>query len=312
MKCHFSKEGRRMFRKNENKIKKNFSDQTFNTILMIICTVFLILVLYPLIYIVSSSFSSGTAVTAGRVLLWPVEFSLTGYEIVFKNVAIWRGYMNTIYYTALGSLIHLIMTILVAYPLSRKTYSARNIMTTIFTIPMFFGGGLIPTYILISNLGLTNTRLWMILSGAVGMSHVIIMRTFFQSSIPGELLESAKLDGVSDIGYLLRIVLPLSKASISVILLYTMVAHWNSYFIAMIYLRDRQLYPLQLVLREILSAAKIDATNFTDAEVVAKLAGAADVMKYALIVVSTVPMLILYPFVQKFFEKGVMMGSVKG
>ena len=301
-----------MYIKKTKRIKENFSDRTFNTILLVICTIFLLLVLYPLIYIVSSSFSSGSAVTAGKVLLWPVDVSVTGYEIVFKNQAIWSGYKNTIIYTVLGSILHVVMTILIAYPLSRKTYWARGLMTTLFTIPMFFGGGLIPSYILVSNLNLVNTRTWMVISGAVAIGHVIIMRTFFQSSIPEELLESAKLDGISDIGYLMKMVIPLSKASISVIMLYTMVDHWNSYFTAMIYLRDRELYPLQLVLREILNASKIDATQITDSEVIAKLSGAADVMKYALIVVSTVPMLILYPFVQKFFEKGVMIGSVKG
>ena len=301
-----------MYKKKTKRIKENFSDRTFNTILLVICTFFLLLVLYPLIYIVSSSFSSGSAVTAGKVLLWPVDVSVTGYEIVFKNQAVWNGYKNTIIYTVLGSILHVVMTILIAYPLSRKTYWARGLMTTLFTIPMFVGGGLIPSYILVSNMNLVNTRIWMVISGAVAIGHVIIMRTFFQSSIPEELLESAKLDGISDIGYLMKMVIPLSKASISVIMLYTMVDHWNSYFTAMIYLRDRELYPLQLVLREILNASKIDATQITDSEVIAKLSGAADVMKYALIVVSTVPMLILYPFVQKFFEKGVMIGSVKG
>lgn len=298
--------------KNHSKVRPGISDSAFDKILIVLATLILVAVLYPVIYIVSSSFSSGNAVTAGRVLLWPVEFCIDGYKIVFQNKAVWLGYANTILYTVLGSVLHLVMTILIAYPLSRKNYQGKGLFTTIFMIPMFLGGGLIPTYILVSNLGLVDTRLWMVITGAVGTSHVIIMRTFFQSSIPNDLLESAKLDGISDIGYLLKIVIPLSKASISVILLYAMVDKWNSYFTPMLYLTERSKYPLQLILREILSASQVDMSMFSDSGAMAQIASAYDTMKYALIVVSTVPMLILYPFVQKFFEKGVMIGSVKG
>lgn len=301
-----------MVKKNKNKVKQGISDAAFDKVLIALATFVLIAVLYPVIYIVSSSFSSGNAVTSGRVLLWPVEFCVDGYKIVFQNKAVWLGYANTILYTVLGSVLHLVMTILIAYPLSRKNYQGKGLFTTIFMIPMFFGGGLIPTYILVSNLGLVDTRLWMVITGAVGTSHVIIMRTFFQSSIPNDLLESAKLDGISDIGYLLKIVIPLSKASISVILLYAMVDKWNSYFTPMLYLSERAKYPLQLILREILNASQVDMSMFSDSSAMAQIASAYDTMKYALIVVSTVPMLILYPFVQKFFEKGVMIGSVKG
>lgn len=301
-----------MVKKNKNKVKQGISDAAFDKVLIALATFVLIAVLYPVIYIVSSSFSSGNAVTSGRVLLWPVEFCIDGYKIVFQNKAVWLGYANTILYTVLGSVLHLVMTILIAYPLSRKNYQGKGLFTTIFMIPMFFGGGLIPTYILVSNLGLVDTRLWMVITGAVGTSHVIIMRTFFQSSIPNDLLESAKLDGISDIGYLLKIVIPLSKASISVILLYAMVDKWNSYFTPMLYLSERAKYPLQLILREILNASQVDMSMFSDSSAMAQIASAYDTMKYALIVVSTVPMLVLYPFVQKFFEKGVMIGSVKG
>lgn len=295
-----------------SKIKRGFSDSAFNTVLLIILIAWLIIVLYPLIYIVSSSFSSGNAVTSGRVLLWPVDFSITGYELVLKNSAVWTGYANTILYTVLGTVVNIIMTILVAYPLSRKTFQAKKLFTTYFMIPMFFGGGLIPTFILISDLHLVDTRTYMIIGGALSISNMIIMRTAFSTNIPGELLESAKLDGISDFGYLMKIVLPLSKATISVIVLYYLVGHWNSYFSAMIYLRNRDLYPLQLILREILNASRVDVSSIQDSAVLAKLAGAADVMKYSLIIISTLPMLIIYPFVQKFFEKGVMIGSVKG
>lgn len=288
------------------------SDRIFDKILKVIVTIWLIIVLYPLIYVVSSSFSSGNAVTAGKVLLWPVDFSLTGYKLVLSNRQVWTGYANTIFYTVVGTMLNLVMTILVAYPLSRRSFQGKRVLTTVFLIPMFFSGGLIPSYILASNLGLVNTRTYMIISGALSIYNMVLMRTYFQNSIPEELLESAKIDGITDIGYLLKIVLPLSKAILSVIALYYMVAHWNSYFTPMIYLRNKELYPLQLILREILNASKVDATQIMDESLLAQMAGAADVMKYALIVVSTVPMLIIYPFVQKFFQKGVMIGSVKG
>ncbi|MBO4854238.1 MAG: carbohydrate ABC transporter permease [Oscillospiraceae bacterium] len=288
------------------------SDRTFNVILTIIATIWLIVVAYPCIYIISSSFSSGTAVSSGKVLLWPVEPSLTGYELVFRYKMVWVGYANTLLYAGVGAAIHLLMTIFCAYPLSRRDYLGKGFVQKMLLVAMVFSGGLIPTYILISDLGLVNTRLWLIISGAVSISHIIIMRTFFQSTIPQELLESARIDGISDAGYLVKVVIPLSKASISVILLYALVGKWNDYFTPMIYLRSREYYPLQLVVREILNAAKVDISNITDIEVAEKLASAADLMKYSLVIVSTLPMLILYPFLRRFFEKGVMMGSLKG
>ena len=292
--------------------KRGMSDKTFNAIVMGIMIAFLIIVLYPLTYVVSSSLSSGTAVTTGRVLLWPVDFSLEGYKIVFSNKQIWTGYANTIFYTVTATLFGLLSIIMTAYPLSRRGFQWRDFYAWYFIIPMYIGGGIIPTYIWMTDLGLVNTRLFMIISGAVGMSNVILMRTYFQSSIPNELLESAKMDGISDIGYLLKIVLPLSKAVISVVTLYLIVGEWNSYFTGMIYLRDESKWPLQLFLRQILNSSTMNATQVQDAQLLAEMAAQADVMKYALIVVSAVPMLILYPFVQKFFEKGVMIGSVKG
>ena len=292
--------------------RRGMSDKTFNAIVMVIMITFLIIVLYPLIYVVSSSFSSGTAVTTGRVLLWPVEFSVEGYKIVFSNKQVWTGYANTIFYTVGATLFGLISIIMTAYPLSRKGFQWRDFYAWYFIIPMYIGGGLIPTYIWMTDLHLVDTRLFMVISGAVGMSNVILMRTYFQSSIPNELLESAKMDGISDMGYLLKIVLPLSKAVVSVVTLYLIVGEWNSYFTGMIYLRDETKWPLQLVLRQILNTSTMNAQNVQDASLLAEMSAQADVMKYALIVVSAVPMLILYPFVQKFFEKGVMIGSVKG
>ena len=300
------------FNKTKAHSKRGMSDKTFNTIVMAIMITFLIIVLYPLIYVLSSSFSSGTAVTTGRVLLWPVEFSIEGYKIVFSNKQVWTGYANTIFYTVGSTLFGLASIIITAYPLSRKGFQWRDFYAWFFIIPMYIGGGIIPTYIWMTDLHLVNTRALMLIGSAVGMSNVILMRTYFQSSIPNELLESAKMDGISDMGYLMKIVLPLSKAVISVVTLYLIVGEWNSYFTGMIYLRDEEKWPLQLVLRQILNTSTMSAQNVQDASLLAELSAQADVMKYALIVVSAVPMLVLYPFVQKFFEKGVMIGSVKG
>lgn len=298
--------------KKKNTTKMGMSDKTFNLILNIIIFVIMLIVLYPMVMVISSSFSSGNAVMSGQVLLWPVDFSLTGYELVFGNNAVWTGYMNSIFYTVCCTFVSMILTILTAYPLSRNNYQGKGIMTTVFLIPMFFSGGLIPTYINVTNLGLVNSRWGMVVMAGLTMSHVVIMRTFFQSSIPDGLHEAAQIDGINDFQFLLQILLPLSKASLAVICLYNIVGNWNAYFSPMIYLRDRDLYPLQLILREILAATKFDTSQFTDPSLIAKLSGAAEVMKYSLIVVATVPMLILYPFVQKFFEKGVMVGSLKG
>lgn len=288
------------------------SDRVLNWIFTVILCLVIVLILYPLIYVVSSSFSSGTAVTSGKVVLWPVDFSTLGYEIVFKYKAVWTGYLNTIIYTVVGTTINVCLTTLAAYPLSRRNFQGRKICTVLFMIPMFFSGGLIPNYILMTKLHLTNTRWAVILSGAISIYNLIIMRTFFQNSIPNDLLEASKIDGITDIGYLFRIVIPLSKSIFAVITLYYAVAHWNSYFNALMFIRDRDLYPLQLVLRDILNASKIDLSQIQDAKLLAQMIGISDVMKYALIIVSTVPILVAYPFAQKFFEKGVMIGSVKG
>ncbi len=296
----------------KNKIKNSFSDNTFNTILLIISTIVLIIVLYPMIFVLSSSFSSGNAVATGSVFLWPVDFSTFGYEWVLKNKLIWVGYRNSILYTLSATVIHLFMTICLAYPLSRKDYQAKGFIQKYLTASLLLGGGLIPLFIVVSKLGLYNNPLWIIISGVVVVSHAVIMRTFFQSNIPYELLESAKMDGISDYGYLMKIVLPLSKAVISVISLYAVVGKWNSYMTPLLYLRERNYYPLQLILNEMLNQTKIDTTQMADQSLADGLAASLDGVKYTLIVVGVAPMLILYPFVQKFFEKGVTMGSVKG
>lgn len=292
--------------------RKAFSDKTFNSFLLVILSLWLVILLYPIIYIISSSFSSGAAVSGGNVLLWPVDISFIGYKLVFNNSAIWTGYSNTIFYSITSTCISLIFTIMVAYPLSRTNFQGKKVFTTYFMIPMFFGGGLIPSYILVSKLGLVDTRFFIVICGALSISNMIILRTAFKSNIPNELFEAAKIDGITDIKFLLKIVLPLSKATLAVITLYYLVGSWNSYFTEMIYLRDREKYSLQLVLRDILNASTMSANTLTDPTLMAQMEGASDVMKYCLIIVSTVPMLAVYFFVEKFFEKGVMVGSVKG
>ena len=298
--------------KNANRIRLSTSDRILDTVVMTMLIIFLLIILYPLIFIVSSSFSSGQAVSSGKVLLWPVDFSIEGYRLVFDYDIVWTGYKNTIFYTVVGTTLNVIVTILAAYPLSRRNMQGRDIYATIFMIPMFIGGGLIPTYLLMSNLKLTNTPFVILLSGLFSIYNMVIMRTFFQNSVPADLHEAAKIDGITDIGYLLKILLPLSKPVLAVIALYYAVGHWNNYFTGLIYLRDRDLMPLQLVLRDILTATQIDSSMVGNAEEIAAMIGASDVMKYSLIIVSTVPILVLYPFIQKFFEKGVMLGSVKG
>ena len=288
------------------------SDRMFNILVTTIVTIFVISILYPLIYVVSSSFSSGAAVTEGRVLLWPVEFSLAGYKMVFHYKSIWLGYANTIFYTVGKTILGLFYTVLAAYVLSRKNFQAWGFFSMLFIIPMWISGGLIPSYILVSDLGLINSRWGYVIMTSLSATNMILMRTYFQTAIPGELLESAKMDGITDIGYLIKVALPLAKPVLSVITLYEIVGEWNNYVGPMIYLRPTHLHPLQLTLRRILEASQLDMTMVGDAGMASQMAQAGDVIKYALIVVSTVPMLCLFPFVQKFFDKGVMMGALKG
>lgn len=294
------------------KIKKTRADVIFNAVnntFLIIC---LIVVLYPLIYIVSASFSSPQAVTSGKVWLFPVDFSLAGYKAVFENDYILTGYGNTIIYTVAGTALNLIMTILAAYPLSRKDFYGRDIFMFLFAFTMIFNGGLIPTYLLVSQLGLINTRWALIIPGAVGVWNVIITRTYYQNTIPDELLEAAQLDGCSDIKFIWNVVLPLSKAITAVLVLFYGVGHWNEFFNAFIYLSKKELYPLQIVLRDILIMNSIDPNMVADTELMVAKQGLADLLKYSLIIVASVPVLCIYPFVQKYFVKGVMIGAIKG
>jgi multiple sugar transport system permease protein/putative aldouronate transport system permease protein len=274
----------------------------------------LLAVIYPLVYIVSASFSHPNAVSAGQVWLYPVRPSLRGYKAIFEYPSILVGYKNSIIYTVFGTSLNIVLTLAAAYPLARKNFWGRNAYMFVFVFTMFFNGGLIPTYILMSKLGLVNTRLIMILWPAINVYNVIITRTFIQSTISTDLIEAAQIDGMNDFGILVRIVIPLSKAIIAVIALFYAVQHWNSFFNALIYLSNRSLYPLQLVLRSILILNQIDSSaleSMTIEEIEAR-EGMAELLKYSLIIVASVPVLVIYPFVQKHFVKGVMIGSLKG
>lgn len=298
--------------KTKSNIRLGRDDKILYGVIFLIMFLWLIAVCYPLLFVLSCSFSSGRAITNGKVLLFPVEPTVDGYKVILQYKQVWVGYANTIIITVVGTLLNMLLTILAAYPLSRRDFKGRGIYMTILMITMFLSGGMIPNYILMSNLHLLNTRWSVILSGAISVTNTIIMRTYFQNSIPYDLFEAARLDGITDFGYLTKIVLPLSKSILAVICLYYAVGHWNGYFNAMLYIRDQNLYPLQVVLREIMNVGNLSMSGVEDPEVIIALQNASNQMKYALIVVSAAPLLIVYPFVQKYFEKGVMIGSVKG
>lgn len=296
----------------KTKIRLTGKDKAFYTVVGVILLFLLLTVLYPLIYIISASFSSPSAVSVGRVVLWPVDLSLKGYEAVFSYGPVFIGYRNTLFYTAAGTFINVAMTLIAAYPLARKGLPGKGFFTFLFTFTMLFNGGMIPTYILMRDLDLINTPWVMIIPGAIGVTNLIITRTFLQNSIPAELLEASQIDGCSDAKYFWSVVLPLSKAVIAVITLYYAVGHWNAYFNAFLYISDKKLYPLQLYLREILVMNQVETDLTIDPELAVARQGMADLLKYSLIVVSTAPILCLYPFVQRYFIKGVMVGSLKG
>ena len=287
------------------------ADKRFYAVVYALLALIVLTVLYPIILVISSSFSSPAAIYAGRVFLWPVDLSVEGYQAVFKNKQIITGFFNTLFYTGVGTLVNLVMTLLAAYPVARRTLPYRKPIMMLFIFTMFFSGGMIPNYMLLMNLGLLNTRFALILPGAISVYNMILMRTFIEN-IPVELNEAAEIDGCSDIKYLLHVVIPLSKPIIAVLTLYYAVAHWNAYFNAMLYLTDQKLAPLQLVLRDILISNSINLSEIADEETMRAKQGLSELLKFALIVVSSLPVMIIYPFIQKYFVKGVMIGSIKG
>lgn len=289
---------------------KGLSDKWIDRILLIIGIIIFLITIYPLYFIVIASVSSPSAVSGGQVWVLPKGLTLEGYQRVFENERIWLGYRNTIFYTVFGTLISLIFTLPAGYALSRKDLAGRNAITLFFVFTMYFGGGLIPTYFIVDKFHLTNTFWVIILPFSVNVYHLIITRTFFQSTIPDDLLEVSKLDGCSNSRFFISIVLPLSKAIIAVIGLYCAVGQWNQYFTSLVYVREDSLVPLQLVLREILiqNQAVSGAASVSNLE----LQKLGEIMKYAVIIVSTVPIMCVYPFLQKYFSKGVMIGAIKG
>ena len=299
-----------------NKKKKISLFDFCNTIFLILV---LIIVTYPLYFTVIASFSSGNAVARGDVVFWPVEFTTAAYQHVLTNDDIWRGYANTIFYTVCGTMFNILLTIPTAYVLSKKELPYRGVIMTFFLITMYFGGGMVPTYLLIKNLGLINTRLVLIVVNGLSVYNLIVSRTFFASNIPESLYEAAEIDGASEFKKMLSIALPLSKPIIAVMALYYAVTHWNSYFNALLYITNKKLEPLQSVLRriliqndnalqELLNAGIADIDMLKDAAAMSYLAST---MKYALVFIASAPLLIAYTFEQKYFVKGAMIGAVK-
>ncbi len=296
----------------ETRRKIHGSDRVFDIFITTVVTLVLLIIMYPLIYVLSSSFSSGTAVSSGKVFLWPVDFSFEGYRIIFSVKKVWTGYANSIFYAICCTTMSVVMTVMLAYPLSRRDFQGKKFLDIYFLILMFFSGGMIPKYVLMNELGVVNNRLgYIIMCGGASLYNMVLVRTFFQTSIPKELFEAAKMDGINDFQYLIKIVLPLAKASLSVITLYALVGSWNSYTTPLIYLKDADLQTLPLIVQQIMANSRLDASAVTNAESI-KQAANAELMKYALIVVSAAPMVIIYPFVQKFFDKGVTVGALKG
>jgi putative aldouronate transport system permease protein len=286
----------------------------FNYIFVILSVA---IVLYPLIYIISASISNPQAVNSGEMWLFPKGFTMEGYKTILQNNSIWRGYLNTIYYTVLGTSINLIVTLPAAYALSRPDFYGHKTFTTFMLITMFVSGGLIPSYLLVKNLHMLNTVWALVLPGAVSVYNIVVTRTFFQTTIPREMEEAAIIDGCSDFKLFFKIILPLSTPIIAVMALFYGVGHWNSYFSALIYLSDKSMYPLQMVLREILVLNDMSSTptggmTAEMAELMYSKQQLAAIIKYGVMIVSTLPIIVVYPFLQKYFVKGMMVGSVKG
>lgn len=300
------------YESNINRVNESLVDRIFlmsNTTLLVIVT---LAILLPLMFIVAASFSSAEAVIAGRVTLWPVDFSLLGYETIFEHKKVWNGFANSLFYTFFGTIFNVFMTIIAAYPLSRQDLVGRRFITFAFIFTMLFSGGLIPTYMVVRDLGLLNTRWAMILPTGIGPFNLLITITFFRTTIPPELIEAARIDGASDFRTFRSVILPLARPIIAVLtLFYAVNTHWNTYFPALIYLKDQELFPLQIVLREILIQNSIDASMLIDIEDLVAREGLRELLKYSLIVVASVPVMIIYPFVQQHFVKGMMIGSVK-
>lgn len=309
---HMKNSGEKPQPKSQNRIIESRGDRVFSVMNGFLLFIIVALVAYPLLYTVSASFSDPKMVTSGKLVLFPVGPNLDSYKEVFKNKDILLGYRNSLLITVGGVLLNMVVTICGAYPLSRRDFYGRKTLMKLFSFTMFFSGGMIPLYLVVKNLGLLDSWLALILPAALSTYNLIIMRTYFENSVPYELQEAAFIDGCSNLKILSHIILPLSGPILAVIALYYTVGHWNSYFSALLYINTRAKYPLQLFLREVLVMNSMQTMMDAGAEDMARQAMRAETIKYSVIVVSSIPMLILYPFVQKFFVKGVMIGAIKG
>lgn len=299
---------------NKNKIKGTKGDTVFDIANTGLLVLMFIALAYPLIVVISSSFSDPVALMGGKVRFFPVDATLLGYKAVLRHKQIWTGVYNSVIYTVLGTVINMVVTVLAAYPLSRKDFAPRSFLSMMFAFTMWFGGGLIPTYLLIRTMGLYNTRLVMLIPTALSVWNMIIVRTYFQSSISESIFESARLDGCDDIRYLLKIAIPISKPVLAVICLYYAVGHWNTFAHAYIYLQKQEFLPLQVILREIMLLSQMQEMNLSEmtGEFEANAQQLSELLKYSLVLVGSLPMIIMYILVQKHFTKGIMLGSVKG
>lgn len=295
-------------------IKQSKSDRIFDFFNKLLVWFFIIIVSYPLIYIISASISDPSYVNSGEMWLFPKGITFEGYERVFQNNEIWLGYRNTIFYTLFGTFINLAVTLPMAYALSKSDLVGRKTIMALLVFTMFFEGGLIPTYLLIRSLGMIDTIWAMVIPNAAAMWNIIVTMTFFRVTIPRGLEEAAEIDGASQIRVFFQIVIPLSAPIIAVMALFYGVGHWNQYFSALIYLQSRHLFPLQLFLREILVQQQLTTELMRQAgaaEALSQHAQIADIVKYAVMIISAVPLLMIYPFLQRFFIKGMMIGSLK-
>lgn len=293
-------------------IKDRAGDKALLVFIYISLSLFAVSVLIPLLYVVAASFSNPQAVLEGRVFIWPVDFTTRGYDAVFSYAPILIGFKNSMIYMVVGTTINIIMTMLAAYPLSRKEFGARKWLNAVFMFTMIFSGGMVPMFLLVNALGMANTIWAMVIPGALSIWNLMIARTYMQNVIPDELYEAATIDGCSPFGYLWRCVLPLSKPIMAVLSLYYGVGHWNSYFNALLFLNDPKMQPLQLKMRELLVLNAVDPTMLSNVQELAARQGLTNLLKFSTIVVASIPVLMIYPLVQKYFVRGVMVGSVKG
>lgn len=298
----------------KSRVEKSYSDKIFDVVNLIVMCVLLLIFIWPMWFVLIASFSDPNQLWLGNVILWPKGFTLEAYEKLLEYTDIWIGYKNTILYTVVGTLVNLILTVTLAYPLSRKDFLPRKFIMIMLVITMYFSGGLIPTYLVVKNLGMVNNFWAMIIPGAISTYNVLVVRTYFLNSIPNELHEAAKLDGANNLQFFGKIALPLAKPVVAVVGLYYAVGHWNDYYTALIFLYDKEKFPLTCFLKNLIidTSTAMKGSFGSSASEMESMIRLAQSLKYSTIIAAVIPMLIVYPFVQKFFVKGVMIGSIKG